>query len=240
MTEERQFKESFKNLALAMIENAKNEIKDINEQTLYQRAELKKRYIEENKDISQKIRNNFIDTYNRLLNQSISSMLLSSRKSLLNLKNKLINELKDSIFNVLLEKINNNYSIYIDYVLNMINSISYNFDKSVEIEILLNERDYDYFIKNTDKLKSIIKNDIAISNANKDFAGGFKILLSHGKISYNYTLKNIINKNSTLIQVEISKIVDDSSIREIEKNFEEFIENQKLKIEQFLRNYDNI
>jgi hypothetical protein len=40
--------------------------------------------------------------------------------------------------------------------------------------------------------------------------------------------------------MEISKIVNDSEIKQIEDNFNKFIQNQKTKITEYLGQYDQI
>jgi len=51
---------------------------------------------------------------------------------------------------------------------------------------------------------------------------------------------DIINENLSIIQQEFSNIISDSEIKEIESNFENFIQNQKNGIKQYLENYDRI
>lgn len=237
MSEKKHSEEGFKNLAIAMVNNAKKEIKKINEQTLFQRAELKKRYINEDNENYQKIRVNILSAFNKLLNESLSSTLLFSRKSFLNLKNSLKNELKASVFNVLLENMLNKYSKYTEFIIRKIKDITEKYNQNMEFKVIFNKRDYDYFTKNKDK---VFSQNIKISNINTDLEGGFKLLYSNGKISYDYSLRNLINKNSTEIQIEISKLIDESQIKELETDFDHFIQEEKSKINQFMRDYDNI
>ena len=237
MSEKKYSKEGFKNLAIAMVNNAKKEIKKINEQTLFQRAELKKRYINEDNDNYQKIRTNVLSAFNNLLNESLSSTLLFSKRSILNLKNSLKNELKASVFNALLENMKDKYSQYTDFIIRKIKDITEKYNQNMEFEVIFNKRDYDYFTKNKDKF---FNQNIKVSNVNNDLEGGFKLLRSSGNISYDYSLRNLINKNSTEIQIEISKLIDESQIMELETDFDHFIKEEKLKINQFMRDYDNI
>ena len=72
------------------------------------------------------------------------------------------------------------------------------------------------------------------------YIGGFKISLVGGVISYDYTIDTLINKNSSFIQMQIAKIVNDSEIKAIEKEFEEYIINQKQLITEYLKEYDQI
>jgi hypothetical protein len=86
----------------------------------------------------------------------------------------------------------------------------------------------------------IFENPVEINKDQIDYIGGFKIALIGGVISYDYTIDTLINKNSSYIQMEISKIVNDSEIKTIEKDFEEFIATQKQKITNYLKEYDQI
>ena len=212
----------------------------MNAQTLFQRAELRKRYREEIYDSSEKIRRNFIETYNQLINQSLSATLLNSRKTLLRLKNKLIIDIQESIYNILVERMDKNYSKYIEFLLESFRKNSMVYDNAEEVEFIFSPKDFDYFSKNIKQIESIVQKKVILKNAGNQFLGGFKISLSKGIIIYDYTNRNLIEKNTSSIQVEISKMVDDSIIKEIEYGFEEFIEDKKLKIDEFLRNYDNI
>ena len=74
----------------------------------------------------------------------------------------------------------------------------------------------------------------------RDFIGGFKVSLVGGVIFYDYTIDNLINKKYSFIQMEISKIINDSEIKEIELEFENFIKNQKELITEYLIKYDQI
>ncbi len=152
----------------------------------------------------------------------------------------MIKGLKDSLFNLIRDKIEKNYPGYITYLLKSINGLKNSVDKPQGIELILNFKDYKYFIKNFDKVAGIFKNPIEINKDQHDFIGGFKISLIGGVISYNYTIDNFIDKYSSFIQIEISKIVDDSEIKESEKEFENFIQNQKEKISEYLRFYEHI
>jgi len=158
----------------------------------------------------------------------------------LKLKNKLIKELKTSLFNSIKVNIENNYSNYIKFLLNIIKKIKKTVDKPQAIELILNSKDYSYFLQNSEKIQNLFKNPVEINKENMDFIGGFKISLGGGLISYDYTIDNLINKKSSFIQIEVSKIVNDSEIKEIDKDFNTFIQNQKTKIIEYLKQYDQI
>ncbi len=156
------------------------------------------------------------------------------------LKNKLIKELKTSLFNNIKVNIKNNYSNYIKFLLKIIKKIKKTVDKPQAIELILNSKDYSYFLQNSEKIQNLFKNPVEINKENMDFIGGFKISLGGGLISYDYTIDNLINKKSSFIQIEVSKIVNDSEIKEIDKDFNTFIQNQKTKIIEYLKQYDQI
>ena len=223
-----------------MIEKAQKEIMDLNQQTLFQKAEIKKRYIDKTLERSSKIRRRFAKNYTNYLNQSLSSTLLKGKEIALIIKNKLINNLKTTLNSLINEKINNNYANYIKYLTDSIKKVKPNIEKHKDIELLLNSKDYDYFLKNFSKLENLFEVPVEIHEDRKDFIGGFKVTLGGGLISYDYTIKNLIDKNSVFIQMEISKIIDNIEIKSIENKFDNIIQVQKNKITEVLRRYDQI
>ena len=223
-----------------MIEKAQKEIMDLNQQTLFQKAEIKKRYIDKTLERSSKIRRRFAKNYTNYLNQSLSSTLLKGKEIVLNIKNKLINNLKTTLNSLINEKINNNYANYIKYLIDSIKNVKPNIEKHKDIELLLNSKDYDYFLKNFSKLENLFEVPVEIHEDKKDYIGGFKVTLGGGLISYDYTIKNLIDKNSVFIQMETSKIIDNIEIKSIENKFDNFIQVQKSKITEVLRKYDQI
>ena len=223
-----------------MIEKAQKEIMDLNQQTLFQKAEIKKRYIDKTLERSSKIRKRFAKNYTNYLNQSLSSTLLKGKEIVLIIKNKLINNLKTTLNSLINEKINNNYANYIKYLIDSIKKVKPNIEKHKDIELLLNSKDYDYFLKNFSKLENLFEVLVEIHEDKKDFIGGFKVTLGGGLISYDYTIKNLIDKNSVFIQMEISKIIENIEIKSIENKFDNFIQVQKSKITEVLRKFDQI
>ncbi|UCC18611.1 MAG: hypothetical protein JSV62_10950, partial [Promethearchaeota archaeon] len=119
-------------------------------------------------------------------------------------------------------------------------SVKKTIDKPQAIEVIFNSKDYNYFLQNSEKIQDLFKNPVEINKDKFDFIGGFKISLRSGLISYDYTIDNLINKKTSFIQSEISKIINDLEIKEIEKDFTLFIQNQKLKIVEYLKQYDQI
>ncbi|MFX1380636.1 MAG: V-type ATP synthase subunit E family protein [Promethearchaeota archaeon] len=233
-------KERFGRLGLYLIDKAKNEIKVIDQQSLFQIAEMKKKYRERISDSSSKIKTNFIETYNKRLNNSLSSTLLKIKEETLNVKNALISKLIIDLNQLLEKKINKNYSNYLKFLLEIFNRIKHLIDKPPEIVINLNSRDYEYFIKNFDKIQKIFENNVTLNPSTEEFIGGFRILQTRMNISYDFSITSLINKKRSLIEIEFSKIFSDIylEINEIIQNYEKFIQNQKLAIRDYLKNYD--
>jgi len=165
---------------------------------------------------------------------------LKIKERFLDLKNGLVKDLTNDLYQLIKEKINVNYENYIKFLLDTIKKNIDNLDKYQKITILFNSKDYNYFSKNSDKIQNLFNNSVEIKKNNIEIIGGFKILLNEGKINYDYSISNLIDKNSTFIEMDFSKIVSDSEIKLIEDKFEDFIQNQKLRIEGYLKEYDRI
>jgi len=212
----------------------------LNQKTLFQKAEIKKRDLERSNDRSLKLKDHLIESYNQFLNQSLSSTLLRGKERVLNIKNRLINELKISLFNLIRDRIDKKYSSYITFLLKSISNVKKTIDKPQEIELILNSKDYNYFIENFDKIVNLFKNPVEINKDRQDFIGGFKISLVGGLISYDYTIDTLINKHLPYIRMEVTRVISDSEIKETEKEFENFIQEQKEKITEYLILYEQI
>ncbi|MFX1326992.1 MAG: hypothetical protein ACFE91_02465 [Promethearchaeota archaeon] len=187
-----------------------------------------------------KLKNHLIESFMLYLNQSLTSTILKGKEKFLKTKDRLIKELRIKLLHIIKDKIENNYNIYINFLLESIKKIKNDIDKPQGIELIFNSIDYKYFIKNFDNISGIFKNTIEINQDKHEFIGGFKISLVGGNIFYDYTIDNLIDKNSSFVQMEISKIINDSEIKKIEKEFENFIQNQKEKIPEYLRLYEQI
>jgi vacuolar-type H+-ATPase subunit E/Vma4 len=222
------------------MEKAQEEIKDLTQKTLFQKAEIKKRFLERGAERSLRLRQQFIESYEQFLNQSLSSTLLNGKEKFLKLKNNLIIELRKSLFNLIEINIEKKYPAYIDFLLNSIREVTKTIDKPQEIELIFNERDYSYFLKEHDKIENLFQNPVEINKDRRDYIGGFKISLIGGVISYDYTIDSIIDKISPFMQMELSKIVIDVKIKEIENDFEKFVKKQKQQITEHLRKYDQL
>ncbi|MFX1305059.1 MAG: V-type ATP synthase subunit E family protein [Promethearchaeota archaeon] len=222
------------------MERAKDEIKLIDQQTLFQIAEIKKKYRERIVDNSSKIKTNFIETYNKRLNNALSSTLLKIKEETLNVKNSLISKLIIDLNLILEKKIKDNYTNYLKFLLGIFKKIKHLIDKPPEIVINLNSKDYEYFIKNFDRIQKIFENNVTLNPSKEEFIGGFRILQTKMNISYDFSITSLINKKRSLIEIEFSKIFSNIylEINEIIQNYEKFVQNQKLAIKEYLKNYD--
>ena len=233
-------KERFGKLSLYLINQAENEIKKINQQTLFQMAEVKKKARERTSESSLKMKAHFNETYNKLLNNSLSSYLLKIKEEVLKSKNKLMLELISDLTDLIKDKIKNNYSIYISLLLKNLDSIKHLVDKPPEIIIHLNSIDYKYFSNNKGKIESILRNKVSLVKSKEEFTGGFKCVILTGQLSYDHTIENQLKKSTSIIEIEFSKIFSDSEsdIKALENNYIEFIQNQKLAVNGYLKRYE--
>jgi len=94
-------KERFGKLGLHLINKAENDIKKINQQTLFQIAEIKKKNRERAEESLLKMKEHFNETFNRLLNNSLSSALIKIKEEILNSKNRLMSELISDLTNLI-------------------------------------------------------------------------------------------------------------------------------------------
>lgn len=240
ISEEKNLKERFGNLGLYLVNKAQAEIKEFNRQNLFQKAEIRKKYLERSNESFMRLKNHFVEAYYQYLNNSLSSTLLELKEKELDLKNNLIWELENSIYELMKGKIESKYEDYVTYLLAYIKDKIDFIDKATKIELLFNSKDFAYFSKNSKKIDKLFKNSFVIKEAPSEFIGGFKVILSDGDISYDYSLDNLITKNSNYIQKKLFDILTESGIKEIERDFEEFIQTQKLGLGGHLKKYDRI
>ncbi|MFW9952251.1 MAG: hypothetical protein ACFFKA_19190, partial [Candidatus Thorarchaeota archaeon] len=171
-----------------LIRQADNEIKSINQQTLFQLAEIKRKNSERILESSLKMRENFNEVYNNLLNNFLSSSLLKIKEEILRSKNKLMVDLISGLTDLIKNKIRNNYSNYIGFLLSILERIKHIIDKPPEIIITFNSKDFTYFSENMNKIKKIITNKVKLNKSDTEFTGGFICVVTAGNISYNYTI----------------------------------------------------
>ena len=227
-------------MGLYLINQADKEIKSINQQTLFQLAEIKRKNKERISENSLKMKQNFNKTYDTLLNNFLSSSLLKIKEAILTTKNKLISDLISALTDLIKDKIKRNYSGYIDNLLKILENVKTIIDKPPEIGITLNSRDYSYFDENKNKIQKILTNKVKLIKSEKEFTGGFLCAVAIGNISYNYTIENQLKKSITLIEIKFSKIFSDfePDIKNLENKYIHFIQNQKLAINDYLKDYE--
>ena len=110
-------KKEFGKLGLYLVENAEDEIKEIERKQVLLNSSLKKRKNERIEQILNKKKKQFKDQYNSSINESTVSILLDVKNQLLKLKNKLIINLKNDFKEELALKISKNYDQYINYLI---------------------------------------------------------------------------------------------------------------------------
>jgi len=225
---------------LHLINQAENNIKKINQQTLFQIAEAKKKNIERTRESSLKMKAHFNETFNKLLNSSLSSALLKIKEEILKSKNQLMLELITDLTDLINDTIKNNYSSYTDFLLNGLKNIKFIVDKPPEIIITLNSRDHEFFSSKKELIETIFKNKIKLEKSEKEFTGGFICVVLASNISYNYTIENQLKKKNSIIEIEFSKIFSDSEsdIKDLENNYVQFIQSQKLAANDYLKDYE--
>lgn len=227
-------------MGLYLVGKAEEEIKDINQKALLQKALIKKNSLDKLTENSLRARKYFIDTYNQFLNNSLSSTLLKVKDNFLKFKNSLLKELKIHLINNIEESIRKFYQNYKNFLINKLSGIVPVITKTKENIILVNSTDYDFIKNNFNKLPDSFKNNANFKISDEKIIGGFKVLLDNGKISYDFTIDNIINKNSILIEKEFSTIFNESKVKGLEQNFENFIKDRRLSIEEYLKEYDRV
>jgi len=67
-------------LGMHLINDAQEKIKKLNQQMLYQKAEIRKDFLKRIDESSKKIKNQFANSYKDFLNKSLSSTLLDAKE----------------------------------------------------------------------------------------------------------------------------------------------------------------
>ncbi|MFX1359462.1 MAG: V-type ATP synthase subunit E family protein [Promethearchaeota archaeon] len=223
-----------------MIDRAEERIKEFNQQLLYQKAEIKKNYLKKVNENSLRIKNQFRETYDTFLNESLTSNLIQAKESIINLKNNFLNDLKRELKNQLEEIIARNYSNYLNFLNERIKSSLEVIDKPPKVIIQLNQKDFSAINRDISKIENLFKNKIEVISSKEDLIGGFKVILEDGKISYNYSIDNMLVKNFIIIEKHLSQIFSETEMEKLQINFERYIKNKKQEIKEYLKEYDQI
>ncbi|MFX0047049.1 MAG: hypothetical protein ACFE8G_02665 [Candidatus Hermodarchaeota archaeon] len=203
-------------------------------------AEIKRKNKERISESSIKMKLNFNETYNNLLNNFLSSSLLKIKEAILKTKNKLMSDFISVLTDLINDKIKKNYSGYINFLLKTLESTKDIFDKPIEIRISFNSKDFNYFSKNMDNIERIIPNKVKLIKSETEFTGGFLCVVATGNISYNFTIENQLKRHITLIEISFSKIFSNFELemKNLENKYIHFIQNQKLAINDYLKDYE--
>ena len=199
--EQRDLKEQFGQLGLHLLDDAEEKVRTINEKTLLQKASLKKDFLNRVEDRTTKIKNEFIEKYNKFLSNSLSSTILQSKEMLLQIKNDLLLDFKNHLMDKIKLLIENNYSNYIAFFINKLHEIILDVGSEPSgVEISLNSNDFKYFQGNRNKIEAVFSGKVIMKELKQPIIGGFILYLTQGKISYDYSVENIISKASNVIE----------------------------------------
>ncbi|MFX1273929.1 MAG: hypothetical protein ACFFBP_12375 [Promethearchaeota archaeon] len=226
-----------------MIDKAQDEIKKMNQKLLFQKAELKKKYKTDLISDIRETQKSFEEYCEQFFNDSLNSTLIELNNKFLNIKREIVEELNNEIIKLTKEKIKSDYSKYINYLIEKIKEVIKLINVNFPASIIFNSRDYEYFHNenNFKKIQDLFKSSLKIKKSPNDFIGGFIMEISKLNLSYNSTIENILNKNSSLFEIELSKIISDEKIEKIKNSLTEFINNQKIEIniiKSQLNNYE--
>lgn len=239
-SEQEDVKTKIGKLGMYLIDQAKEKIKELNQQILFRKAEIKKKYREQEIKKSKKLRKKFTNQYEQKLNTNLSTTLLSSKDKLLELKNELIKDFQNTLRENLRRRIEDRYSDYIQYILENIRQIKNKINTSHKLNIYLHERDLQYFKQNIDRITNIFNGHVQLKLSPEIDVGGFKLEQIQENIIYNYTIENVIEKHYTILEQKVSEQIKDSEIKTVHSDFEEFINEKKEQMEDILIRYDRI
>jgi len=207
---------------------------------LYQKAEIKKSYIKRVNETSIRIKNQFIESYAQFLNKSLSSNLLQAKESILKLKNKFLKDLNQEIINKIEKNISNNYTNYLNFLITCIKNSIHLIDKPPKLTLILNSRDFSKAKNEIFNVENLFKSKIELISSKDSFIGGFKAIIGDNKITYNYTIDNLLTKNLLLIEKHLAQIFSEAEIEKVQIEFETHIKHKKNDIEEYIKNYDQL
>ncbi|MFX0031478.1 MAG: V-type ATP synthase subunit E [Candidatus Hodarchaeota archaeon] len=233
-------KEQFGQLGLYLTNKAEEEIKEINQQMLFQKAEIKKSYIKRVNEISIRIKNQFVEKYNQFLNKSLSSNLLQAKESILKLKNKFLKDLNRELINQIEKNISDNYNNYLNFLITYIKNSIHLIDKPPKLILILNSRDFSKAKNRILSIKNLFKSEIELISSKDSFIGGFKAIIGDSEITYNYSIDNLLTKNLIKIENQLTKIFSEAEMENVQIEFENYIKHKKNGIEEYIKEYDQL
>ena len=236
-------KKEFGNLGLYLVENAENEIKEIERKQVLLNSSLKKRRNERIEQILNKKAKQFKDQYNSQINESTVSILLDIKSQLLDLKNKLITKLKNDFKEEIALKISKNYDHYINYLLKIMK------EKVDDLKVhkkkmtfILNSKDYNHLNNHKGLLQSLKIDNYELRKSEKETIGGYILIIPEESFNLNYMLENQINLHTNAFELLITEELSllEESYYDINEKFEKTIEDIRNKIQIYLEKLEEL
>jgi len=235
-------KKELGNLGLYLVENAENEIKEIERKQVLLNSSLKKRKNERIEQILNKKAKQFKDQYNSQINESTVSVLLDIKNQLLELKNKLITNFKNDFKEEIALKISKNYDQYIKYLLKLMKEKVDDLKVHKKMTFILNSNDYNYLNNHKGLLQSLQIDNYELQKSEKESIGGYILIIPEESFILNYMLENQINLNTnaieSLLTEELSSL--EESYYDINEKFEKSIEDIRNKIQIYLQKLEEL
>ena len=235
-------KKEFGKLGLYLVENAENEIKEVERKQVLLNSSLKKRTNERIEQILNKKKKQFKDQYNSQINESTVSILLDVKNKLLDLKNKLIFDFKNDFKEELALKISKNYDQYIKYLLKLMKEKVDDLKVHKKMTFILNSNDYNYLNNHKGLLQSLKIDNYELRKSEKESIGGYILIIPEESFILNYMLENQINLNTnafeSLLTEELSSL--EESYYDINEKFEKSIEDIRNKIQIYLQKLEEL
>ena len=236
-------KKEFGKLGLYLVENAEDEIKEIERKQVLLNSSLKKRKNERIEQILNKKKKQFKDQYNSSINESTVSILLDVKNQLLKLKNKLIINLKNDFKEELALKISKNYDQYINY---LIKTLKEKIDdlkvRKKKISIILNSDDYNYLNNHKGLLQSLEVENYELKKSESESIGGYILKIPEESFILNFMLENQINLETnafeSLLTNELSSL--EETFYNINEEFEKSIAAIRNKIQTYLAKLEEL
>ncbi len=230
---------SFGKIGIFLMEKAQKEVNKFLENSEKLKTELEIKLLKSIDKRKVRMRQEFINQYNEIINKFKSDSILKLRESFLERKNEIIDIFKTFLLDSIRKDIVANIKKYHEFL-----GVKYKemmpMIKEEATLLSFNKRDYDFFKKNPESLKKIFLKNCQINNKVIQSIGGFVANSKEGLISFDYTLENLINKQIDFINFEFEKLFEKLEIDKIEFECENKIEELKQKILRFLEEFDKI
>ena len=235
-------KKEFGNLGLYLVENAEDEIKEIERKQVLLNSSLKKRKNERIEQILNKKVKQFKDQYNSQINESTVSILLDLKNQLLDLKNKLIFNFKNDFKEELAIKISKNYDQYIKYLLRIIKEKVDDLKVHKKMLLILNSDDYNYLNNHKGLLQSLQIDNYELQESEKESIGGYILMIPEESFILNYMLENQINLKTNAFESLLTRDLSslDESYYDINEKFEKSIDAIRNKIQIYLEKLEEL